>query len=998
MSHVPIRNANPAGRLPTGGLVDRARALNFRFDGVEYGGYAGDTLASALLAAGVKLVGRSFKYHRPRGILSAGSEEPNALVELRDGARREANTRMTVTELFDGLEACSQNRWPSLGFDVGAVSSVLSPLFVAGFYYKTFMQPAAFWEKIYEPLIRRAAGLGRASTVADPDEYEKVHAFCDVLVIGGGPAGLSAALSAGRSGARVILCDEDFVLGGRLNGERHEIDRMSGVDWARQAEAELASLPEVRLMRRTTVFGAYDHGAFGAVERVADHLPVPSAQQPRQRLWKIVARRVVLAAGATERPLVFGGNDRPGVMLASAVRTYLNRYAVAAGQRVVLFTTTDDGWRTAFDLAKSGRLAAVADARPEIDAQLIAHAQSADVRVLTGARVVETRGRQALHEVHIQDRDGALVRIPADALAMSGGWNPNLALTTHLGARPRWSESIAAFVPDGKPRDMIVVGAAAGSLSLATALHEGSAAGAEAVQSLGFNAVASTQLQTDDELTGVTPLWYVAESRSKAFVDFQNDVTRDDVALAAREGFHSVELTKRYTTLGMGTDQGKTSSINGHAILAALIGRSISEVGTTVFRPPYTPVAIGALAGSHRGAHFRPTRLPPSHRWAQDRGASFVEVGQWLRAQWFPEAGETDWLQSVIREVRNVRQNVGVCDVSTLGKIDIQGPDAGTFLDKVYINTFSTVAVGKVRYGAMLREDGFVMDDGTTARLGTDHYVMSTTTANAGKVMQHLEHARQVLWPELDVQIASVTEQWAQFAVAGPKSRQLLERLLGVALDLSDAAFPYLACASFTWRGMPARLFRISFSGELAYELAVPARGGEEAIRAIMQAGESMGVAPYGTEALGVMRIEKGHVAGNELNGTTTAMDLGLGRMMSTKKDFIGRMLAARVGLTDPARPTLVGVRPVDRAARLRAGAHFLPCAAPASSENDQGYLTSVAFSPMLGHWIGLGLLAHGPQRWGERIRAYDPVRNGDVEVEVVSPVFYDPEGARLRC
>jgi sarcosine oxidase subunit alpha len=994
-----VPDRSQPNRLPLGGLVDRARVLSFRFDGTTYRGYTGDTIASALLAAGVKRVGRSFKYHRPRGVLSAGSEEPNALAELRTGARREANTRMTVTELFDGLEASSQNRWPSLGFDIAAVNSLFAPVFVAGFYYKTFMRPAAFWENVYEPLIRRAAGLGRASTEPDPDTYEKAHAFCDVLVIGGGPAGLSAALSAGRSGARVILCDEDFVLGGRLNGDRREIDGTSGTDWARKVEAELGSMPDVRLMRRTTVFGVYDHGTFGAVERVADHLPTPPAQQPRQRLWKIVARRAVLAAGATERPIVFSGNDRPGVMLASAVRTYANRFAVMAGQRVVVFTTTDDGWRTAFDLADlGGRVAAVVDARADVDPALVARAKRNDVRVLTSARVIEARGGRALRDVHVLARDGERVSISADALAMSGGWNPNLALTTHLGGRPRWSETIAAFAPDRVPRGMIVAGAAGGSLSLVAALQEGSAAGAEAAESLGFVTVPGERARSDDELTGVTPLWYVAESKGKAFVDFQNDVTRDDVALAAREGFQSVELTKRYTTLGMGTDQGKTSNINGHAILAALTGRSIPDVGTTVFRPPYTPVALGALAGPHRGKHFRPTRLPPSHRWAQERGASFVEVGEWLRAQWFPQPGETDWLQSVVREVRHVREHVGVCDVSTLGKIDIQGSDAGAFLDRVYINTFSTVPVGKVRYGVMLREDGFVMDDGTTAHLVADHYVMSTTTANAGKVMQHLEHARQVLWPELDVQIVSVTEQWAQYSIAGPKSRQLLERLVGDAIDVSDAAFPYLACASFAWRGVNARLFRISFSGELAYELAVPARRGDETIRAIMQAGESLGVAPYGTEALGVMRIEKGHVAGNELNGTTTAGDLGFARMMSTKKDFVGRVLAGRPGLADVARAALVGVRPVDRSARLRAGAHFLPVGARAVTENDEGYLTSVAYSPVLGHWIGLGFLTLGPQRWGERVRAYDPVRNGDVEVEVVSPVFYDPEGARLRC
>jgi sarcosine oxidase subunit alpha len=986
-------------RLVDGGMIDRRHRLAFHFDGKRYNGYAGDTLASALLASGVRLVGRSFKYHRPRGILTASSEEPNALVELRSGARREANTRATVTELFDGLDAQSQNRWPSLAFDVGAVNSLFSPLFVAGFYYKTFMWPSALWEKLYEPIIRRAAGLGRASMESDPDRYEKAHAFCDVLIVGGGPAGLAAALSAGRSGARVILCDEDFLLGGRLNGDRREISGMSGCAWARQAESELASLPEVRLLRRTTVFGVYDGNTFGALERVADHLPVPPAHQPRQRLWKIVAKRVVLATGAIERPIVFGGNDRPGVMMASAVRTYLNRFRVTAGNSAVLFTATDDGWRAAFDLATDGvNVAAIVDSRTDVDATLLATAKVGSIPVSLNSRVVDTAGSQALRGVSVRDGKGRIQRFSANLLCMSGGWNPNLALSTHLGARPRWNSGITAFTPSDEPAGMTVVGAARGSLLLTEALREGTAAGICAAQSAGYRAAASADLSADDgERTGVGAFWYVAESVGKAFVDYQNDVTRDDVALAAREGFQSVEHLKRYTTLGMGTDQGRTSNVNGLAILASLTERSIPQVGTTVFRPPYTPVAIGAFAGHHRGRDFKPTRLTASHSWAEERGATFVEAGQWLRAQWFAAPGETDWLQTVTREVTAVRSSVGVCDVSTLGKIDIQGSDAATFLDRVYINLFSTLPVGKVRYGVMLREDGFVMDDGTTAHLSAGHYVMSTTTVNAGKVMQHLEHARQVLWPQLDVQIVSVTEQWAQYAIAGQNSRRVLERLLGGCIDLSNEAFPYLACAEFSWRGITARLFRISFSGELAYELAVPARYGDATIRAIMAAGAEWGLIPYGTEALGVMRIEKGHVAGNELNGMTTAADLGLGRMMSTKKDFIGRVLAGRPGLADARRPVLVGVKPVDRNKRLYAGAHFLSQGADVALQNDQGYLTSVAFSPMLGHWIGLGLLARGPQRSGERIRAYDPLRSGETAVEVVSPAFFDPNGARLQ-
>ncbi|WP_454617729.1 sarcosine oxidase subunit alpha family protein [Bradyrhizobium cenepequi] len=994
--------ANPSrvgpNRLSSGGLIDRERRLHFSFDGRTYGGYAGDTLASALLGNGVKLLGRSFKYHRPRGVLTAGSEEPNALVELRKGARREPNTRATTVELFDGLEAQSQNRWPSLKFDVGAINSLFSPLFAAGFYYKTFMWPASFWEKVYEPVIRRAAGLGRGSGEADPDSYEKMHAFCDLLVVGGGAAGLAAALSAGRSGARVILCDEDYVLGGRLNGDEQEIDDCPGSTWAQHTAAALEAMTNVRVLRRTTVFGVYDGRTFGALERVADHLPAPPPHQPRQRLWKIVARQSVLASGAIERHIVFGGNDRPGVMMASAVRTYLNRFAVIPGSRAAIFTSSDDAWTTALDLTKAGvQVEAILDTRTEIDARLVSTVKRAGIAIFPGAQVLDTHGTQELRAISVRSADGQIRNLAVDLLAVSGGWNPNLGLTTHLGGRPDWSDALAAFVPGKVPPGMTVAGAAGGSFTLADALREGMTAGTAAAEAAGFAARPQPLPKANDDHVGVKPFWHVTASRSKAFVDFQNDVTSEDVALAAREGFKSVELLKRYTTLGMATDQGKTSNVNGHAMMAQLTGRPMSEVGTTVSRPPYTPVAIGALAGHHRGRHFRPTRLTAGHRWAEQQGASFVETGQWLRAQWFAKPGEADWLTTVSREVRETRARVGVCDVSTLGKIDIQGTDAGAFLDRIYANMVSTVPVGKVRYGLMLREDGIAMDDGTSARFADDHFVMSTTTANAGKIMQHLEHARQVLWPELDVQLVSVTEQWAQYSIAGPCSRALLERLLGDAFDVSDAALPYLGCAEFIWRGVPTRIFRVSFSGELGYELAVPANFGDAAIRAIMEAGAEFGVIPYGTEALGVMRIEKGHVAGNELNGITMAADLGLGRMMSKKKDFIGRVLAERPGLVDPERPALVGIQPIDRAARLRAGAHVLARGAKATMENDEGYVTSVAFSPMLGHWIGLGFIKRGPARIGERVRAYDPVRGGDIEVEIVSPIFLDPEGKRLH-
>lgn len=984
-------------RLSGEGAIRRERTLSFTFDGRRYTGHPGDTLASALLGAGVRLMGRSFKYHRPRGVLGTGSEEPNALVELRTGARREPNTRATTIELFEGLAARSQNRWPSLAFDAGSVNSLLSRLFVAGFYYKTFMWPAAWWEKLYEPAIRRAAGLGRASLEADPDTYEKAHAFCDVLIIGAGPAGLAAALTAARAGARVIVCDEDFLLGGRLNGDRHRIGGESGRLWAARSQAELRSMPEVRLMSRTTVFGAYDGNTFGALERVSDHVGVPQAHQPRQRLWKIVARRTVLATGALERSIVFGGNDRPGVMLASAVRSYVNRFRVAPGRRVGLFTTCDDGWKTAFDLIEAGvEVPVIVDARAEIAPALSTQADRLGVSVMAGAQVLGTRGARGVGGIEVRGRDGRVRRVRADALAVAGGWSPNTALSTHLGGRPRWSEAIGAHVPGDLPRAMIAVGAVTGEFSLAGALRTGAEAGREAARSVGLEAPLE-QWHTDDELEGSARLWCVQGYRGKAFVDFQHDVTPEDIALAAREGFRSAELLKRYTTLGMGTDQGRTSQLTGHALLAALTERELEDVGTIAARPPYTPIAIGALAARARGEDFRPCRLTPSHRWAEQRGAVFVDAGEWRRARWFPLPGEADWRATVAREVAGVRAGVGVCDVSTLGKIDVQGADAGAFLDRVYANMISTLPAGRARYGLMLRQDGIVLDDGTAARLDEDHYLVSTSTAHAGRVMRHLTHARQVLWPQLDVQLASVTEQWAQYAVAGPRSRELLAGALGDAVDVSGAAFPYLACAQFLWHGLPARLFRISFSGELAYELAVPARYAEAAVRALMSAGEPLGVVPYGTEALGVMRIEKGHAAGAEINGTTTAADLGLGRMVSTRKDFIGRVLAARPGLAAADRPALIGLKPLGGRARLTTGAHLLREGAPATLSHDEGFVSSTAFSPTLGHWIGLGFLTRGRERLGERMRAYDPLRGGDVPVEIAHPVFYDPAGERVR-
>ncbi|MEW9807378.1 sarcosine oxidase subunit alpha family protein [Mesorhizobium sp. ZMM04-5] len=986
-------------RLASGGLVDRSQRLDFSFDGKSMSGYAGDTLASALIANGVKLVGRSFKYHRPRGILTAGSEEPNALVELRSGARREPNTRATTVELYGGLVAASQNRWPSLSYDLLSVNQLAAPIFVAGFYYKTFMWPSRLWESFYEPLIRRAAGLGRAAEAADPDHYEKAWAHCDVLVVGSGATGLGAALAAGRAGARVILCEEEPSLGGRLLSDGGVVDGRPAAEWLVDAVAELRAMPDVRIMTRTTVTGAYDHGVHAALERVNDHVPAPPEHQPRQRLWRICARRTVVAAGALERPVAFGGNDVPGVMLASAVRTYINRYAATPAKRLAIFTNNSDAWKTVDAALAAGlTVAGVIDARPETSSEKRALAAKHGFAVLNGVVDHVDGGKSGIGRIKVALAGGARASLEADGLAVSGGWNPAVGLTSQHRGRPAWRDDIAAFVPDGAPPGMTAAGSANGAFSLADCLAQGHTAGAAAAADLGFGGNAGAAPTSDGETPySLKPLWHV-EGRKKAFVDFQNDVTTFDVALAAREGFQSVEHLKRYTTLGMATDQGKTSNVQGLAIMAELTGRSIPQAGTTIYRPPYVPVAIGAMAGHHRDENFHSVRLTPSHHWAAERGAVFVDTGLWKRAQWYPVAGEKDWLESVTREVNAVRGGVGFCDVSTLGKIDVHGPDAGVFLDRVYINAFSSLAVGKARYGLMLREDGIVYDDGTTSRLAEDRYFLTTTTAKAGPVMQHLEFCRQVLFPELDVQLASVSDQWAQFSIAGPKVRDLLAEIVDPAEDLSNEGFPFMGVREVALRGgVRARLFRISFSGEMAFEISVPTRFGDALVRNLMAAGEQFGVTPYGTEALGVMRIEKGHVAGPELNGTTTAADLGLGKMMSTKKDFIGRVMAGREALVAPDRQVVVGIRPVDTARRLRSGAHVIAKGAIPGPDTDGGYVTSVCYSPTMGQWLGLGLVANGRERIGEIAMAHDPLRGEAYEIEICNPVFYDPEGGRQR-
>ncbi|SDN42196.1 sarcosine oxidase subunit alpha [Lutimaribacter pacificus] len=974
-------------RLDKPGQIDRTQPLSFTFDGREYSGFAGDTLASALIASNVRVVGRSFKYHRPRGVFTAGSEEPNALVTIGQGAAAEPNLRATTSELCEGLVARSQNRWPSLDYDLLALNDLFAPFLGAGFYYKTFMWPAKLWERLYEPFIRRAAGLGALSGAPNADHYEKAYAHCDLLVIGAGPAGLMAALAAGRAGLDVILADEDVRTGGRLNAERIEVDGRPGADWAETVTDELRGMGNVRIMTRTTVTGAYDGGTYGALERLSPEVAARTGA-PRECFWRIATRRAILAAGALERPVAFRNNDRPGVMMAGALRAYVNRWAVSPGKTVTVFGNTDDAHRTAADLLAAGvHVAALIDARPEAGTDL-------PVRFYAGAQVVNAHGRGGLEAISIATLSG-IDKVQTDCLAMSGGWNPTLHLTCHMNGRPDWSPALAAFVSrDGAVPGLLTAGACRGDFSTHGCLAGGLAAAKAVLKDLGKRARATDLPVAEDAPYRISPLWAVP-GKGRAWLDFQNDVTVKDVKLAATENYSSVEHMKRYTTQGMAPDQGKNSNVNALAVLADATGRGIPETGTTTYRPPYVPVPIAALGAGAQGAGFAPQRFTTSHDLSVEMGAPMVEAGLWYRPGWFPREGEKTWRQSCDREVGMVREAVGVCDVSTLGKIDVQGPDAPAFLDLLYTNMFSTLKVGRARYGLMLREDGHVMDDGTTARLGAHHYLMTTTTAAAGQVMKHMEFVHQCLAPQMDVSFISVTEQWAQFAVAGPKSRDLLNGILDDPVD--GDSFPFMACGAVSVMGVAGRLFRISFSGEHAYEVAVPARYGDSLFRLLVDRAGELGGGAYGMEALNVLRIEKGFITHAEIHGRTTAFDIGMERMVSAKKDCIGKAMAARPGLSGPDREQLVGLVPTGAVKKLTAGAHLFDAGAEAVRKNDQGYITSAAFSPTLGHFMALGFLKDGRARHGEEIRMVDHVRQIEARCRVVDPVFFDPEGGRAR-
>ncbi len=990
-------------RLGRGGrLIDRTAPAEFTFNGKRLHGYQGDTLASALLANDQMLVGRSFKYHRPRGIVASGPEEPNALVNLGSGARLEPNQRATTTELFEGLQATSQNHWPSLEFDIGVVNNYAARFLPAGFYYKTFIHPRPFWKHVFEPIIRHSAGLGKAPTEGDADHYEQAYAFCDTLVVGAGVAGLSAAKAAADAGQRVIVLEQAPTLGGRAPVDEAQVQGKPVDAWIAAIEADLRARDTVTIRTRTCGFGVYDHGYVLADERVADH--TPGDGRPKHRLWRIRAGRIITATGAIERPLCFAGNDIPGVMLAAAVRDYVVEFAVSPGDRTVVVTNNDSAYQTALALKAAGlEVPVILDARDQATGPLPEAARAAGIRVLAGRGIAKVMGSKRVTGVAIcaQAGEGAVQEeIACEAVAMSGGWSPVVHLFSHCGGKLLWDEDISAFVPDpARPplnhdgSAMVeVVGAAAGHLDLGAIL--GAASTGRKTEARRKEDASKT---VHPSVT-IPPVWVMPQGapialRSKMWLDYQNDVKVSDVQLAAREGYQSVEHAKRYTTLGMATDQGKLSNINGLAVLADSLGQKIPQVGTTTFRPPYTPVTIGALAGEARGEIFQPLRRTPMHEAHEKSGAYFEPVGLWRRPYCFPRAGETHE-QAVHREVLNTRAALGLLDASTLGKIIVKGPDAGRFLDMLYTGVMSTLPVGKCRYGLMCNEQGFLSDDGVVARIDDDTWLCHTTSGGADRIHAWMEDWLQCEWWDWQVYTANVTEQYAQIAVVGPNARKLLQALRG--MDVSKEALPFMQWVDGSLAGFPVRAYRISFSGELSYEIAVPAGHGAAFWAACMEAGKALGAMPYGTEALHVMRAEKGFIMiGDETDGTVIPQDLGLDWAISKKKaDYLGKRGQERTFLADPNRWKLVGFDALDGSV-VPDGAYIVAEGLNANGQRKvQGRVTSTYYSPTLQCGIAMGLLHGGPSRIGEVVE-FNTVEGGTVKARVRDTVFYDKDGEK---
>jgi sarcosine oxidase subunit alpha len=994
-------------RIAKGGRIDRDNQLKFSFNGKIYTGQAGDTLASALIANGIHMVGRSWKYHRPRGILSAGAEEPNALFQLEKGAKTIPNARATQVELYDDLDSSSVNCWPSLDFDLLSLNSKFSRMMPAGFYYKTFMWPKSMWMK-YEHIIRKASGLGKSPKVNDTDRYEHSHRHCDVLVAGGGVTGLTAALAAGRAGARVILVDEQSEFGGMALSSHDRIDDQPVSDWIEAAVAELKTMPEVMLLPRSTAYGYHDYNFLTVNQRLTDHLSLNDRQGGREKLWHMRAHQVVLATGAMERPLVHSNNDRPGIMLASAVSTYVNRYAVKPGERAVIFTNNDSAYQTALDLKAGGaQVVAVVDARSQSSSELAKMVRNAGIEVMNGKVVVDTSGGKRIQSVRImslssdgQSVSGQSTTLSCDLLAVSGGWSPVVHLSSQSGARAVWNEEAAMFMPGDPVQHQASVGAANGTLDLKNALIEAVDAGIAAAKACGFDSSMTAPKSDAVESDPIMPLWLVPSDKEKgrapkAFIDLQNDVGSADIELAAREGFYSVEHVKRYTAMGFGTDQGKTGNINGMAILAKTLNQTIAETGTTTYRPNYTPVTFGSMAGQNLGDQlFDPARKTAMHGWHEENGAEFEDVGQWKRPWYYPKAGETIH-DAVNRECLATRNSVGILDASTLGKIEIKGKDSAKFLEMMYANNWMKLPVGKARYGFMLGEDGMVMDDGVTIRLAEDHFYMHTTTGGAAGVLGWMERWLQTEWPEMEVFLTSVTDHWATAALVGPNSRKVISAICD-GVDFSAEAFPFMASRVGKIGELECRVNRISFSGELAYEINVPANYGRFIWEKLMEAGKQYDITPYGTETMHVLRAEKGFViVGQDTDGSVTVEDLGMSWAVSkTKADFIGKRSLTRPDTARTDRKQLVGLLTEQPDSVLPEGAQLVNDPGAATPVPMVGHVSSSYYSACCGHSIAMALVKNGRQRMGETV--YAPLSDGRVlKATITQPLFYDKEGAK---
>ena len=992
-------------RLDKTGYINRDKKISFKFNGKKYFGYEGDTLASALLANGIHLVGRSYKYHRPRGFIGAGVDEPNAKVQLYNGDETEPNAVATEVELVEGLVAKSQNCWPSVSFDVGAINNLFNKFLPAGFYYKTFMWPKNFWYKIYEPIIRKAAGLGVASLKPDPDRYEHKYEYCDVLVAGSGPSGLASALAAAKNGARVILAEDKPRFGGSLLSDEVTIGNKKGKDWADETIIKLKSMSNVIVKNRSQVFGYYDHNMMVMFERTKDHIQNPNQFMPRQRLWYIRAKEVIVSTGSIERPLVFGNNDRPGIMLASAAKEYIKVYGVLVGKKPIIFTNNDSAYDVAIEFKKNGIDPLVVDTRINSESSVVKEAKNLNINIKFSHGVVNSKGYLRVNSATIgklsSDKSSYehFENVPCDCICVSGSWTPSAHLSSQSGNKLKFNEKISAFIPNQSCQNESSIGSANGSFTLKQSLEDGFNKGYELSNNITRkNSKSPTPTSNERNYGQHDKFWCMPLPKNKhykRFVDFQNDVAVSDIELAVREGFRSIEHVKRYTTLGMATDQGKTSNLNGLQLVSNIEDKIIPEVGHTTFRPPYTPVTIGTIVGREVGKHYRPTRKSPMHAWHEKNNAVFVDAGLWLRPRYYKQDNET-LEEAAKREATNVRNNVGICDVTSLGKIDIKGPDSSEFLNRIYTNAWMKLPIGKARYGVMLREDGIVFDDGTTTRVSENHFHMTTTTAQAVNVLAHLEYYLQVVWPELDVNVLSTTEQWAGAALAGPNSRDLLSKLFPDT-DVSNEAFPFMGFKEKDLFGVPARIFRISFSGELAYEINVESGYGVFMWQKIMELGKRMNIEPYGTEALSTLRIEMGHVAGSEIDGRTISSDLSLEGMLSKKKDFIGKRSLNREAFLNPNREKIVGVVPLDKKTMIPEGSHLVSDSNASLPNPKLGHISASCWSVEYNNPFSLAILKEGKKRIGEKLYALSPLKNKNIPVEIVSSHYVDSKGERVR-